>query len=63
MRVCLVMVSGRGGVPQPAVEELVGALDPRDLGEGSQGYKRWRSALSIPYPYGSHRGEDDGLVP
>ena len=57
-----------------AVEDLVGALensvmttsavyDPRDLGEGSQGYKRWRSALSIPYPYGSHRGEDDGLVP
>ena len=27
MRVCLVMVSGRGGVPQPAVEELVGALE------------------------------------
>ena len=26
MRDCLVMVSGRGGVPQPAVEELVGAL-------------------------------------
>ena len=26
MRDCLVMVSGRGGAPQPAVEELVGAL-------------------------------------
>ena len=68
------LTRGRGGAPQPAVEDLVGALengvmttsavyDPRDLGEGSQGYKRWRSALSIPYPYGSHRGEDDGLVP
>jgi len=27
MRDCLVMVSGRGGVPQPAVEDLVGALE------------------------------------
>ena len=27
LRVCLVMVSGRGGVPQPAVEELVDALE------------------------------------
>ena len=27
MRDCLVMVSGRGGAPQPAVEELVGALE------------------------------------
>ena len=68
------LACGRGGAPQPAVQELVGGpvngvkttsavYEPRDLGEGSQGYKRWRSALSIPYPYGSHRGEDDGLVP
>ena len=66
MRDRLVVDWGRGGAPQPAVEDLVGALgngvmttsavyDPRDLGEGSQGYKRWRSALSIPYPHGSHR--------
>ena len=74
MRDRLVVDWGRGGAPQLAVEDRVSDLengvmttsavyDPRDLGEGSQGYKRWRSALSIPYPYGSHRGEDDGLVP